>query len=36
MILPLETIENLSEQLFQFNCHKVSTDNGKQIFCEVE
>ena len=35
MILPLETIDNLSEQLNQFGCNKVSTDNGQQILCDM-
>ena len=35
MILPLETIDHLSEQLYQFGCSKVTTDNGQQILCDV-
>ena len=35
MILPLETIDLLSEQLHQFGCSKVTTDNGQQILCDV-
>lgn len=35
MILPIETIDSLSEQLYQFNCSKAQTDNGQQIICDV-
>ena len=36
MILPLETIDYLSEQLYQFGCNRVTTDNGQQILCDVK
>jgi len=35
MILPLETIDNITEKLNQFNCNRVTTDNGEQILCDV-
>ena len=33
MILPLETLENISKNLSQFNCSLATTSNGQQIFC---
>ena len=33
MILPLETLENISRNLSQFNCTVATTSNGQQIFC---
>ena len=33
MILPLETLENISRNLSQFNCSVATTINGQQIFC---
>ena len=33
MILPLETLDNISRNLTQFNCSVATTVNGQQIFC---
>lgn len=34
MILPMETLEYLLNQLSQFDCYKVETNNGIQIMCQ--